>query len=155
LTGPGAATDGKPRFDLSRFDPAYFGRLRDRVTAAGDKGIYVAVMLFEGFCLHLSPPPDNFVKQYEQQMGYDRHPVGMTMQYPAPDQRKVNDPLFNGPADWISPGFDDHVVTAQPGDAPSPGRGFTDPPANDGAKVVITDTDSARRSRRPALACCT
>jgi hypothetical protein len=58
-TGPGAATDGKPKFDLSRFDQAYFGRLRDRVIAAGDEGIYVAVMLFDGFCLHLSPPPDN------------------------------------------------------------------------------------------------
>jgi hypothetical protein len=56
-TGPGAATDGKPRFDLSRFDAAYFGRLRDRVAAAGEKGIYVAVMLFDGFCLHLSPRP--------------------------------------------------------------------------------------------------
>jgi len=233
-TGPGAATDGKPKFDLSRFDQAYFDRLRDRVIAAGNEDIYVAVMLFDGFCLHLSPAPDNveghpfhaannineigitsivdyqvlpldphvqalqgayirkvvdtvhdlpnvlyevanessgdnaefvqlpdgssiptpvgdstqwqywvidFVKQYEQQMGYDKHPIGMTMQYPVPDQSKVNDPLFNSPADWISPGFDDHVFTAQPGDAPPPARWFTNPPANDGTKVVITDTD--------------
>ena len=40
-------------------------------------------------------------------MGYARHPVGMTMQYPVRDQSKVNDVLFDGPADWISPGFDD------------------------------------------------
>jgi hypothetical protein len=58
-TGPGAARDGKPAFDLSRFDQAYFDRLRDRVAAAGDRGIYVAVMLFDGFALHLTPPPDN------------------------------------------------------------------------------------------------
>jgi hypothetical protein len=226
-TGPGAATDGKPKFDLSSFDQAYFGRLRDRVIGAGNEGIYVAVMLFDGFCLHLSLPPDNieghpfyaannvneigvasivdyqvlpldprvqalqeayirkvvdtvhdlpnvlyevanessgdnaesvqlpdgssiptpvgdstqwqywvinFVKQYEHQMGYDKHPVGMTMQYPVPDQSKVNDALFYGPADWISPGFDDDPM-------PGSGRWFTNPPANDGTKVVITDTD--------------
>ena len=223
-TGPGAATDGKPKFDLSRFDAAYFGRLRDRVIAAGNEGIYVAVMLFEGWGLHLSPAPDNveghpfhaanninevginsivdyqvlpldpriqalqeayirevvdtvhdmanvlyevanessgdsaesvqlpdgssiptpvgdstqwqywvidLVKRYEQRMGYDPHPVGMTMQYPVPDQSRVNDPLFDGPADWISPGFDDQFA----------GRWYTNPPAGDGRKVVITDTD--------------
>ena len=58
-SGSGTATDGGPRFDLSTFDPAYFDRLRDRVIAAGDRGIYVAVMLFDGWALHLSPSPDN------------------------------------------------------------------------------------------------
>jgi hypothetical protein len=57
--GPGIAKDGKPKFDLSRFDPAFFNRLRDYVIAAGDAGIYVDVMLFEGWALHLSSPPDN------------------------------------------------------------------------------------------------
>jgi Family of unknown function (DUF6298) len=47
-TGPGQAIDGKPKFDLSKFDPAYFERLRSRVKAAGDRGIYVSVMLFGG-----------------------------------------------------------------------------------------------------------
>ena len=41
----------------------------------------------------------DFVKQYEQRMGYDRHPVGMTFLYPVPQQRTANDPLFSGPAD--------------------------------------------------------
>jgi hypothetical protein len=50
-TGPGAALDGKPRFDLSRFDDAYFERLRARTGAAGRRGIYVSVMLFEGWGL--------------------------------------------------------------------------------------------------------
>ena len=58
-TGPGTAKDGQPKFDLSSFDPAFFGRLRERIIAAGDEGIYVAVMLFDGWALHLSPLPDN------------------------------------------------------------------------------------------------
>jgi Protein of unknown function (DUF4038)/Domain of unknown function (DUF5060)/Family of unknown function (DUF6298) len=48
-TGPGKALDGKPKFDLTRFNPAYFDRLRRRVMAAGQRGIYVSVMLFQGF----------------------------------------------------------------------------------------------------------
>jgi hypothetical protein len=58
-TGPGEATDGKPKFDLTTFEDDHFGRLRERVTKAGEKRIYVDVMLFEGFGLHLTPPPDN------------------------------------------------------------------------------------------------
>jgi hypothetical protein len=50
-TGPGKAPDGKPRFDLTRFDPTYFERLRERVHAAGQRGLYVSVMLFEGWGL--------------------------------------------------------------------------------------------------------
>jgi len=34
--------------DFGRFNPDYFGRLHDRVAAAGERGIYVSVMLFEG-----------------------------------------------------------------------------------------------------------
>jgi len=56
-TGPGLALDGKPKFDLSKFDPAYFERLRKRVEAAGRRGIYVAVMLFEGHGPRDSRPP--------------------------------------------------------------------------------------------------
>jgi hypothetical protein len=223
--GPGTASDGQPAFDLSRFDQAYFDRLRGRVEAAGAEGIYVAVMLFDGWALHLSPLPDNVeghpfaaannvngigiasivdyqvlpldpavqalqeayigkvvdtvqdlpnvlyevanessgadadsvelpdgssiptpigdstawqywvidvVRRHEQDKGYQRHPIGMTMQFPVPDQARVNDPLFNGPADWVSPGFDDEIFT---------GRWATDPPAADGTKVVVSDTD--------------
>lgn len=50
-TGPGRALDGKPKFALDKYDPAYFRRLRTRVKAAGDRGIYVSVMLFEGWQL--------------------------------------------------------------------------------------------------------
>src|SRR5918993_3917834 len=240
-TGPGSARDGKPKFDLSAFDPAYFDRLRDYVIAAGNVGIYISVMLFEGFGLHLSLAPDNveghpfhaannvnglgitsindyqvlpldarvqalqesyvrkivdtvqdlpnllyevanessgggsvddpafleaiglseppdwgdstrwqywvidFVKRYEEEMGYARHPVGMTMQYPVRDQSKVNDVLFDSPADWISPGFDDVQSPMQSS------RWLTDPPANDGAKVIISDTDHYSPMKSDAL----
>lgn len=58
-SGPGEAKDGQPKFDLTQFNEEYFDRLRERVIAAGKQGIYVDVMLFEGWGLHLSPAPDN------------------------------------------------------------------------------------------------
>lgn len=61
----------------------------------------------------------------------------MTMQFPVRDQGKVNAPLLGSAADWISPGFGD---PAHPGGALR-SRWYTDPPPNDGAKVVISDTD--------------
>ena len=105
--------------------------------------------------LGLSEPPDwgdttqwqywviDVVKQYEQAEGYDKHPIGMTMQFPVAEQTKVNDPLYS-PADWISPGYDDEIfasglVPMAPGAPPS--RWFDNPPANDGAKVILSDTD--------------
>lgn len=54
-TGSGTALDGKPRFDLGRFDPVYFNRLRNRVQTAGSRGIYVSVMLFEGWFTQFAP----------------------------------------------------------------------------------------------------
>jgi Family of unknown function (DUF6298) len=240
-TGPGSAKDGKPRFDLERFEEAFFDRLRDRVAAAGERGMYVAVMLFDGWALHLSPAPDHVeghpfhaanningvgigsivdyqvlpldprvqalqeayvrkvvdtlhdlpnllwevanessgggqvdpafaqalglagtpewgdstawqywvidtVKRYEAETGYDRHPIGMTMQFPVPEQTTVNDPLYGSRAEWISPGYDDEVFAASgapPPQAPGspPSRWLEDPPVADGRKVVITDTD--------------
>ena len=50
-TGPGKALDGKPKFDLQKFNPAYFQRMRARVETAGERNIYAAVMLFEGWGL--------------------------------------------------------------------------------------------------------
>jgi len=48
-TGPGTALDGGPKFDLTRFNDSYFVRLHERVHAAGEQGIYVSIMLFNGF----------------------------------------------------------------------------------------------------------
>ncbi len=222
-TGTGTASDGKPRFDLSSLDPAYFDRLCDRVIEAGNRGIYVSVMLFDGFCLTQCPAPDSVaghpfaagnningigitsisdyqvfpldpavqaiqeayihkvvdtvqdlpnvlyevanestdstsewgdstewqywvidsIKAYETRMGYARHPVGMTFQIgkfvegpngnpaPLPDA-PGNTPLFESPADWISPGYEEEYYLDP---------WYTDPPASDGTKVIISDTD--------------
>jgi hypothetical protein len=248
-TGSGKAKDGKPKFDLSKFDPEFFGRLRDRVMAAGDRGIYVAVMLFEGWGLHLSPPPHHVeghpfhadnnvngisitsildyqvlplddrvrelqeayirkvvdtvqdlpnvlyevanessgggkvneefikylgmteipdwgdstawqywvideVKAYEESKGYQRHPIGMTMQFPVAEQTKVNDVLYASRAEWISPGYDDEIFAdgghpMAPGSPPS--RWMADPPPADGRKVIITDTDHYAPGQGDAL----
>jgi hypothetical protein len=50
-TGPGKAADGAFKFDLTKYNQAYFDRLRSRVAAAGKRSIYVSVMLFEGFSI--------------------------------------------------------------------------------------------------------
>src|SRR5438128_7533182 len=61
----------------------------------------------------------------------------MTMQFPVSDPAGVNAPLLDGPADWISPGSG-----VGPNDEQKPGGDWlADPPANDGHKVVISDTD--------------
>jgi len=46
-TGPGTAADGGPKFDLTRFDEAFFDRLHQRLLNAQERGIYVSIMLFE------------------------------------------------------------------------------------------------------------
>jgi hypothetical protein len=45
---PGAA-DGGAKFDLSRWDPAYFERLRSFVAEAGKRGVVVEVVLFSSY----------------------------------------------------------------------------------------------------------
>lgn len=54
-TGPGKALDGKPRFDLTEFNEKYFARLRERISAARERGIYVSIMLFEGWGMQFVP----------------------------------------------------------------------------------------------------
>jgi hypothetical protein len=63
--GPGIALDGKPKFDVSRFDEAYFGRLRRRVIAAGQRGFYVAVVLFNGWSIEKAKGSFNFRNPWE------------------------------------------------------------------------------------------
>jgi hypothetical protein len=197
-SGHGKALDGKPKFDLKKFDPAYFKRLRRRIEAARQKGIYVSIMLFEGWAmqnieggwkLHPFHPKNNvngvngdsnsdgkglevhelvvdavtdiqkayirkvidtvndldnvlyeisnenhpestqwqyamirYIHEYEKDKPA-QHPVGMTFQY----RGGANQTLFDSPAEWISP---------------NPQGGYRDnPPANDGRKVILADTD--------------
>lgn len=48
-TGVCCASDGGSRFDFRQLDRDYFERLRSRVMEAGRQGIYVSVMLFNGY----------------------------------------------------------------------------------------------------------
>ena len=66
-----------------------------------------------------------FISNIESGMGF-QHPVGMTFQQ-AHHDRGTNQTLFDSPADWISPNAE--------------GGYRDDPPAADGSKVVLTDTD--------------
>ena len=51
VPGQGKAHDGGDKFDLDQFNPAFFERLKIRVSQAGNRGIYVIVMLFEGWSI--------------------------------------------------------------------------------------------------------
>lgn len=48
-TGPGLALDGKPKFDLTQHNPVYLERIRTRLAKARDAGVFMSVMLFEGY----------------------------------------------------------------------------------------------------------
>ena len=50
------ALDGKPKFNLTKWNQTYFDRLRARVIAAGEQGIYVSVMLFNGWSVESKEP---------------------------------------------------------------------------------------------------
>ncbi|MCB0090347.1 MAG: hypothetical protein KDE54_20730 [Caldilineaceae bacterium] len=53
-TGPGVALDGLPKFDLTQFEQATFDRMRARVLEARARGIYVSIMLFNGWSINSS-----------------------------------------------------------------------------------------------------
>ena len=198
--GPGTALDGKPKWDLTQLEQAYFDRMRTRVVDAGERGIYVAVVLFNGWSVaeakggfsannpwrgHPFNAANNingingdtnndnsgeevhelgngkltalqeayvkkvldtlndldnvlyeisneshgdatewqnhmvdFIKEYESTKP-KQHPVGMTVEWPGGN----NQELFASNADWISP------------------NEYQDPPAADGSKVIIVNTD--------------
>jgi Putative collagen-binding domain of a collagenase len=60
-TGPGLATDGGLKFDLTKFDREYFNRLRARVQALDRAGIYAGVYLFTGeWLLRFRCPTDGY-----------------------------------------------------------------------------------------------
>ncbi len=48
-TGPGIGADGGAQFDLTQINPAYLARVRQRAIDAGARGIYVSIMLFDGW----------------------------------------------------------------------------------------------------------
>ena len=54
--GPALALDGKPKFDLTQLNPVYFDKLRSRAIDAENLGIYVGVMLFNGWSVESKEP---------------------------------------------------------------------------------------------------
>lgn len=51
------ANDDGLKFDLTRLDQTYFDRMRSRIITAGENGIYVSVMLFNGYELQFETNP--------------------------------------------------------------------------------------------------
>jgi hypothetical protein len=87
-TGEELALDGKAKFDLNKLNPEYFARLKERVRRAKEEGIYVAVMLFDGWGIQFSANayenhpfhPDNNVNTInfttnEEQPGFELYEV--------------------------------------------------------------------------------
>jgi hypothetical protein len=58
-TGPGKATDGGPKFDLTKFDQRYFDRLRSRTQALNRAGIYAGIYFFTGEFLNIFRCPSD------------------------------------------------------------------------------------------------
>jgi hypothetical protein len=55
------ATDGQPKFDLTKFNPEYFNRVRNRVQALASAGIYAGVYFFTGeWLLRFRSPRDGY-----------------------------------------------------------------------------------------------
>lgn len=79
-TGPGVALDGKPRFDLEKFDEGYFKRMRQRVIEAGERGFYVSIMLFDGWsvdeknAVYGNPWPGHYLNRENNANGVDGDP---------------------------------------------------------------------------------
>lgn len=55
-TGSALALDGKPKLDLTKLNQMYFDQLRSRAIAAQERGIYVDVMLFNGWSVEGKSP---------------------------------------------------------------------------------------------------
>ncbi len=52
-TGPGTANDGKPKFDLTKFDQSFFDRIRAEVQQLDSVGIYAGVYAYTGEWLNV------------------------------------------------------------------------------------------------------
>lgn len=75
-TGPGIAFDGKPKFDLNRFNQNYFDILKQRVRQIEDRHMYASVMIFGShnkFDINykcISWHPDNNINELGFNNGY-------------------------------------------------------------------------------------
>jgi len=57
--GPGNASDGKPKFDLTKFNQAYFDRLRERTAQLNSAGIYAGIYFFTGEWINIFRFPND------------------------------------------------------------------------------------------------
>jgi hypothetical protein len=51
------AASGGNKFDVTQFNQVYFDRMRSHIIAAGNRGIYVSIMLFDGWSVASKHPP--------------------------------------------------------------------------------------------------
>jgi hypothetical protein len=58
-TGPGNASDGKPKFNLDSLDQTYFDWIAARVDTFAARGIYVSIQLFDGWSVSSRGLPGN------------------------------------------------------------------------------------------------
>jgi hypothetical protein len=72
------------RFDLEAFEPEYFDRMKSRIRKASENGIYVSVMLFEGWCLQFAPN-----SWQDHPYHPNRNVNGIGIGYEADDSRNV------------------------------------------------------------------
>ena len=92
-TGPGTAFDGRAKWDVTKVNPQFLDRLRDRVLQFRANGIYVSVMFFRGnYALGRDPAwdahpfnPANNVNEELAAMTYDAyndltHPQALALQ---------------------------------------------------------------------------
>ncbi len=49
--GPGEANDGRPKYDLTQFNPAFFKRLRDFCAAARERGLFLQFITVDAWML--------------------------------------------------------------------------------------------------------
>jgi len=56
-TGPDTARDGKPKFDITQYNQYYFDRIRSRAIDAGNRGLYISIMFFQGWSIDSKNDP--------------------------------------------------------------------------------------------------
>ena len=83
---------GRPKFELTKLNQAYFDRLRSRVKSAQDRNMYVSVMLFQGWSVESKGEPI--------QNPWQGHPLNIN--------NNVNG--FNGDVDGDGEGTEVHTL---------------------------------------------
>ena len=198
-TGPGNANDGGLKFDLTQYNQVHFDRLRTRCIEAGNRGIYVSIMLFQGWgidlkggglnpWIHHPYSGDNNInsiegdpnsndsgrethtldisavtdlqesyvekvidtvndldnvlyeisnESYSDSVAWQNHMIDHIHTYEA-TKSKQHPVWFTGESGITNA---DMLASNAEAIAPSPGTGYDDPPAADGTKVLINDTD--------------